>query len=134
MPLNPYLAFNAQCEAAFEFYEQILGGKIEAMIPHAGTPAEAQVPAEWREKILHASLRVGDNVLMGGDAPPDRYKKPQGFSVAFHVKDPADAQRIFKALGENGKVLMPMQQTFFATRFGMLIDQFGIPWMINCGG
>jgi PhnB protein len=130
--LNPYLIFNGQCEAAFRFYEQCLGAKIVAMMTHAGTPAEAQVPAEWRNQILHARLAVGDAVLMGSDAPPDRYEIPKGFSVSLQVKDPAEAERLFQALAENGTVQMPIQKTFWAARFGMLVDKFGVPWMINC--
>jgi PhnB protein len=132
MQLNPYLTFNGQCEAAFRFYEQCLGGRIVTMMPHEGTPVAEHVPAEWRNKILHARLIVGDQVVMGSDAPPDRYEEPKGFSVSVQIKDPAEAERIFHALAENGKVQMPIQQTFWAARFGMLKDQFGIPWMINC--
>jgi PhnB protein len=132
MKLNPYLFFNGQCEAAFKFYEKCLGGKIEAMLTHEGTPAEQHVPPEWRKKILHARLTVGDQALMGSDAPPDRHEKPQGFSVSLNVDDPRDAERIFHALAENGKVQMPLEQTFWAIRFGMCVDRFGIPWMINC--
>jgi PhnB protein len=132
MQINPYLTFKGQCEAAFKFYEQCLGGKIEAMITHAGTPAEAHVPAEWRNKVLHARLTVGDNVLMGSDAPPDRYEQPKGFSVTLGIDNLADAERIFNALAENGTVKMPLQQTFWAARFGMLVDRFGIQWMVNC--
>jgi PhnB protein len=132
MQANPYLLFNGQCEAAFKFYAACLGGKIEAMMPHEGTPAAEQVPAEWLKKILHARLSLGDTVLMASDAPPGRYKKPEGFSVSLQVKKPAEAERIFHALAENGTVQMPIQETFWAARFGMLVDQFGIPWMINC--
>jgi PhnB protein len=132
MKLNPYLFFNGQCEAAFKFYEQCLGGKIEAMIPHAGTPAEEQAPPEWRNKILHARLVVGDEVLMASDAPPSRFEQPKGFSVSLQIADPTEAERIFSALAKDGKVTMPIQQTFWAFRFGMLVDRFGIPWMINC--
>ena len=132
MKLNSYLFFNGQCEAAFKFYEKCLGGKIDAMLTHAGTPAEAQVPANWRDKIMHARLIVGDEVLMGSDAPPEHFQQPQGFSVALGVKDPAEAERIFNALADKGTVRMPIQQTFWAVRFGMLVDRFGIPWMINC--
>jgi PhnB protein len=132
MQLNPYLLFNGQCEAAFKFYEQCLGGKIEAMITHAGTPAEKQVPREWRDKILHARLIIGDEVLMGSDAPPERYEQPKGFSVSLQIDKPADAERIFHALTEKGTVRMPLEETFWAYRFGMLVDRFGIPWMINC--
>jgi PhnB protein len=132
MQLNPYLTFNGQCEAAFKFYEQCLGGKIEAMMPHAGTPAEEHVPVEWRDKIMHARLAVGEGVLMGSDAPPERYEKPRGFSVSLQIKDPAQAERAFHALAEGGAVQMPIQPTFWAARFGMLVDRFGTPWMINC--
>jgi PhnB protein len=132
MQLNPYLTFNGQCEAAFKFYEQCLGGKIEAMMPHAGTPAEEHVPVEWRNKIMHARLAVGDGVLMGSDAPLERYEKPRGFSVSLQIKDPAQAERAFHALAEGGAVQMPIQATFWAARFGMLVDRFGTPWMINC--
>jgi PhnB protein len=133
MQLSPYLNFNGQCEAAFKFYERVLGGKIEAMIPYAGTPAEDHAPPELRNKILHARLIVGSDALMGSDAPPDRYDAPKGFSVSLQIDDPADAERIFHALTENGIVQMPIQQTFWADRFGMLVDQFGVAWMVNCG-
>ena len=132
MQLNPYLTFSGQCEAAFRFYEKVLGGKIEAMMPHAGTPAAEHVPPEWRSKIMHARLTVGDKVLMGSDAPPAHHEPMKGFSVTLGVEDPADAERIFHALAENGTVRMPIQQTFWAARFGMLVDRFGTPWMINC--
>jgi PhnB protein len=132
MQLNPYLTFNGQCETAFKFYEQCLGGKIEAMFRHTGTPAEQHVPPEWREKIMHARLAVNGEVLMGSDAPPDHYKEPKGFSVSLQFKEIKEAERVFHALAENGKVGMPLQQTFWAARFGTLVDRFGIPWMINC--
>jgi PhnB protein len=132
MQLNPYLLFNGDCEAAFKFYEQHLGGKIENMMTHAGTPAEAQTPPEWRDKILHARMTVGDNVLMASDAPPGHYQAPQGFSVSLNLKDAAEADRIFAAMSKNGKVTMPIQKTFWASRFAMFTDSFGIPWMINC--
>lgn len=132
MQLNPYLFFNGDCEAAFKFYEKCLGGKIEAMRTHAGTPAEEQVPAEWREKILHARLIVGDQVLLASDAPPGRYEKPKGFFVHLQMKDQAQATRIFNALAENGTIYMPFQQTFWATGFGMCVDRFATPWMVQC--
>jgi PhnB protein len=102
------------------------------MFTYVGTPAEEHVPPEWRHKILHGRLIVGDRVLMGCDAPPERYKEPEGFSVSLEIKDPADAERIFNALAENGRVQMPLQKTFWSARFGMAVDRFGIPWMINC--
>jgi PhnB protein len=132
MQIQPYLFFNGDCEAAFNFYERCLGGKIEAMLTNAGSPAEQQVPAEWRGKILHARLVVGDAVLMASDAPPGHYQKPQGFSVSVQINEPGRAESVFHALAAGGTVSMPIQETFFAARFGMLVDKFGTHWMVNC--
>lgn len=132
MKINPYLYFSGQCEEAFKFYERCLGGKIEMMMAHRGSPAEQLTPPEWLDKILHARLNVGGEILMASDAPPGHQKKPQGFSVSIQIKELANAERIFKAMSENGSVSMPFQKTFFTQGFGMLNDQFGIPWMINC--
>ena len=104
------------------------------MFTHAGTPAAEQVPPEWLNKIMHVTLKAGDTILMGSDAPPDHFKTPQGFSVNIAVEQVADAERIFHALAENGTVGMPIQKTFWAERWGMLTDQYGIPWMVNCEG
>jgi PhnB protein len=131
--MNTHLSFDGRCEAAFKFYEKCLGGKIQFMMRHAGTPVEEHVPAEWREKMLHARIAIGGAELMGADAPPGRYEKPSGFSVALHIDDTAEAERVFSDLSAGGTVQMPLQETFWAARFGMLVDQFGIPWMINCG-
>ena len=132
MQLNAYLLFKGNCEEAFKFYEKLLGGKIEAMMPHEGTPAGNSVPAEWRKKIIHARMVVGGQIIMGSDAPPDHQQKPQGFSINISVEDPAEGKRLFDALSESGKVNMPYGETFWAKGFGMLVDRFGIPWMVNC--
>ena len=132
MRVNPYLLFNGRCQEAFTFYAECLGGKIEAMLPHAGTPAEGHVPPEWREKIMHARLSLGEEVIMGSDAPPGHFESPKGFSVTIQLTDPAEADRIFQRLSDGATVTMPIQQTFWATRFGMLVDRFGTPWMVNC--
>lgn len=132
MQLNPYLHFDGKCEEAFNFYKNCFGGEIEAMLPHATAPAETHVPAEWKDKIMHARLAFGDQAIMGCDAPPAYYKKPQGFSASVQVSDPADAERIFKQLAQDGAIQMPIQETFWAVRFGMVVDRFGIPWMVNC--
>jgi PhnB protein len=132
MQLNTYLIFNGDCEEAFKFYELALGGKIEAMVSSVGTPMEQQVPPERRNKILNARLILGDGILLGMDAPPERYQQPKGFFVILQINEPAEADRLFHALEESGKVEMPIQKTFWATRFGMLVDRFDIPWMINC--
>jgi PhnB protein len=132
MELNTYLNFDGQCEAAFRFYERCLGGKIVTMMNHEESPIANEVPASWGKRIMHARLHVGENVLMGSDSPPEHYQKPQGFAAALQVKDTAEAERVFRELAEGGTIQLPIQQTFWAVRFGMLVDQFGIPWMINC--
>ncbi|PZO37193.1 MAG: VOC family protein [Pseudanabaena frigida] len=132
MQLNPYLTFNGQCEAAFKFYEQCLGGIIVMMMTHGESPMAEKTAEEWRNKILHAQLTIGDIVLMGSDSPPEYFEKPQGFSVNLQFEDVAESERVFQALAEGGTVRMPIQETFWANRFGMFVDRFGIPWMINC--
>lgn len=119
----------------FKFYEKCLGGKITAIMTYGESPeppTENQFPPEWRDKIMHVGLMIGDQELMGSDSPPEYHEAAQGFSVTINLENPEEAERIFQTLAENGKVRMPFQQTFWAYRFGMLIDQFGTPWMINC--
>jgi PhnB protein len=132
MSVNPYIFFNGNCEEAFKLYARLTGGKIETMMPHGGTPAETHVPAEWKDKIMHARMTIGEGVLMASDAPPGHYSKPQGFSISLSVKTVAEGERIFNALADGGKVNMPFQKTFWAPGFGMLVDRYDIPWMINC--
>jgi PhnB protein len=132
MQTNTYLFFNGNCEEALKFYEKALGAKIEAMVPHAGTPAEGQVPAAWKNKIIHARIKLGDQSLMASDTPPDHAQTPQGFRVNLSFQDPAEAERIYGALSKGGTVNMELQETFWAKKFGTLTDRFGTPWMINC--
>lgn len=132
MQLNPYLTFKGECEAAFKFYEKAIGGKLESIFPYEGTPAGEHVPLEWRKKIMHAQLRIGDELLMGSDAEPSRYETPRGFSVTLNIEDPSQAEKVFNALSDNASIKLPIQETFWARRFGMLVDRFGIPWMVNC--
>lgn len=132
MELSPYLMFNGNCEEALKFYEQTLGAKIEGVSKHAGTPSEEHVPPDWRDKVLHAKFTVGNNVVMASDAPPGHYAPPQGMSMALGLNDAAKGKEIFEKLAENGTVQLPFQQTFWASGFGMCVDRFGIPWMVNC--
>lgn len=132
MQLNPYLLFNGNCAEAFKFYEETLGGKIEAMFPYSGSPAAEHAPPEWGDKIMHATIVVGDQRLMGSDAPPGRYEQPKGISVSISLSDRDKGERIFNALAEGGTTMMPFQNTFWASGFGMCTDRFGIPWMVNC--
>ena len=131
MELNTYLNFAGNCEEAFKFYEKCLGGKILMMMTHADAPPEMQGSPEWRNKIMHARMSVGNQLLMGSDAPVDRSSKPAGFSVNIGVKTAEEAERIYKALSEGGQIHMPLAETFWAIRFAMFVDKFGVPWMIN---
>jgi PhnB protein len=131
MKLTTHISFCGNCEAAFKFYEKALGGKISFMAPFEGSPMAGHAPPGWEKKVMHATLQVGGTELTGDDFPGDPLK-PQAFILAINTADQAEAERVFNTLSENGKVTMPLQQTFWASRFGTITDQFGIPWMINC--
>jgi PhnB protein len=133
MRLNAHLSFNGRCEAALNFYEKCLGGRILMMMRFEDAPVGGTAPAGWGKKVVHATLALDDQVLTGADVPPDRYQKPQGFTVLLKLTDAAEAQRIFEALAQNSELHMPLQETFWSRHFGMLVDQFGVPWMISCG-
>jgi len=132
MQLNTYVNFPGTCEEAFAFYAKTLGGKIMATHRFGGSPMAGHVPAEWHNKIMHTSLIANGQVLMGSDGTPDRFEKVQGFSISLNLETPEEADRIFAELAAGGKTEMPIQETFWAKRFGMCTDRFGIPWMINC--
>src|SRR4051794_22321376 len=133
MQVNPYLFFDGQCVEAFHFYEQALGGKLEALMTYGDLPEGTPVPPGAKDRALHARLSVGSQALMGSDCPPGEYQPPQGFSVALQIDQAAEARRIFDALAADGTVTAPFGQTFFsAGGFGMLVDRYGTSWMINC--
>jgi PhnB protein len=132
MQLNPYLSFNGQCQAAFKFYAEVLGGEILASMTYGETPMCDHTPPDWRDKIAHTRMTVGGTLLMGSDSPPDHFEPMTGITVALGIDEPAEAERVFHALAAGGTVTMPIQETFWARRFGMLTDGFGTPWMINC--
>lgn len=132
MHVTTYLNFDGQCAEAFRFYEQCLGGKIEVMMPYGESPMAGQVGPEMSSRILHASLKVGELWLMGADVPSEGFVPPQGFSVMIALDDVERAERVFDALAKGGTIRMALQETFWALRFGMLVDQFGTPWMVNC--
>ena len=124
MQLSTHLNFNGQCEAAFKFYEKVLGGKITFSMTWGEMPGADQFPVETHKLIMHATLSVGDQVLMGADSPPGRYEKPKGMNVSLHLKDIAECERIFNSLAEDGTVAMPFGKTFWTTGFGMCVDRF----------
>lgn len=132
MRLMAHLHFKGNCREAFESYAALFGGKIVFAMTYGETPDAAQFSAETRDRIVHARVDLGDQFLLGTDPPPERYQAPQGFNVMADIATPKEAERVFNALAAGGTVLMPFQQTFWAHRFGMCNDRFGIPWMINC--
>ena len=133
MHLTTYLSFNGQCEEAFDFYAGVLRGAILGKFKYGESPMADQTPPDLKDKIMHISMKAGDSVLMGADSPPQNQNTPQGFSVTINLEDAAEAERIFAELAPGAQVKMPIQETFWAHRFAMLIDRFGIPWMVNCG-
>jgi PhnB protein len=133
MQINAYLGFDGQCEEAFLFYEKLFRGKIEGIFRYAGSPAESMAPPEWGNKVMHTTLIVDDNHIMGSDAPPGQNAGPvKRICMSIGLKDQEEAKRLFNGLAEGGTVQMPLAPTFWAAQFGMLTDRFGIPWMINC--
>jgi len=132
MKLEIHVTFNGQCEAAFHFYQHYFGGKIVTMLTWGNSPMAKDVPTEWHSKICHATLTFGENVLAGADATAARYEPPRGFHILLNIQEQAEAERVFNELSHRGTVKMPLQQTFWAARYGILTDQFGIPWEINC--
>jgi len=133
MDLNPCinLSFDGQCEAAFKFYERCMNGKLAFMLTWADSPMAKDAPTGWGGKIAHATLVIGNMRLQGSDPAPGSYESPRGFCIMLQPPE-RDAERLFTDLAEGGTVQMPLQQTFWAARFGVLTDRFGIPWAINC--
>lgn len=132
MQIAPYLMFQGQCRAAFTAYETILGGKIEAMMSYADMPLGAGSAPADPDLVMHACLKLGDQMLMASDSPPEHSEGPmQSVSVSIGVAEIAEAERIFAALSEGARIKMPLTETFWAPRFGMLQDRFGTNWMIS---
>ena len=133
MRISAHLNFNGQCKEAFEFYEKLLGGKITGSMTWGEVPGGEvdKLPPETHKLIMHTALEIGEYVIMGADSPPGRYEKPKGITVAIGAKDKGEAERVFAALADGGSVTMPFQKTFWSTGFGMCVDRFGIPWMVN---
>ncbi|MGE0448986.1 MAG: VOC family protein [Vicinamibacterales bacterium] len=130
MRLDVYLNYPGTCEAAFRFYAQHLGGSIGAMSRHGDVP-NPNIPADWKDKILHARIEIGNLVLMGADIPDAQPMRSAYVTVTADTV--ADAERVYEVLAEGGEVFMKMEETFFATRFAMLRDRFGTSWMLLHG-
>lgn len=132
MQINSHLNFNGNCADAMAFYEGVFKTKVAFKMTYGESPMSSQMPPAMQDKILHASMKLGNNQLMAADCPPERYQKPQGIVVSISVDTVEEGKRIFDALADGGSVVMPYEETFWAKGFGMPTDKFGIPWMVNC--
>jgi PhnB protein len=133
MQLSTYLTFEDNCAEAFQFYAKVLRGEIVAMFPFGDTPACEEVPESHRNRTMHARLVVDGQAIMGSDSVPQcPYKGIEGASIAINVDSTAEAERIFNELSVGGAVQMPLAETFWAERYGMFTDHYGVHWMVNC--
>ena len=132
MHFSPYIQFNGNCREALAFYQTHLGASTQVTVPFSDMPeVETQIPDKaWHEKVMHAEWKIGEQQLMSCDAPPGMYKAPQGFYINLMMDDIDQAEKIYQVLSEAGQIHMPMAESFFAHRFAMLVDRFGIPWMV----
>ncbi len=133
--LNAYISFDGNCAEAMQFYETVLDGKLEAMMKNSQSPMAGQLPPGSADLVMHARLVLDDGVLMAGDAMPggSAYEGMKGFSLTLTYPDATQARDVFAKLSEGGKVTMPMEASFWADAFGMLVDRYGTPWIINGG-
>lgn len=135
MKIVTSLSFRGQCREAFEFYAQVLGGKITAAMPYGDGPPDMPVPPHYKDWLMHCWMDVGDQSLMGADMDeqwaPNIAKPKNGFDVTLHTTDKAEAERWFNQLSEGGKATMPFGETFWSPGYGGLVDKFGVPWMVN---
>lgn len=132
MKIDPYLMFDGTCAEAFRYYERCFKGRIEMMLTYAEAPPDDEMAGMDKNRIMHASLEVSGQKIMASDCPPGRFEPMRGLWVSLNVESIGEAERIFKELSDKGAVVMPIAETFWAARFGMTVDRFGTPWMINC--
>ena len=132
LEISAYLSFKGDCEEAFQFYVDALGAKPGLIFRYGDSPMADVVPEGWDARIMHGSITIGQQRIEGADVPPERYEEPKGFSMSLNVHSAAEAERLFEILSSGGRVVYPIEKTFWSERFGMVIDRFGTPWMINC--
>jgi PhnB protein len=132
MRVEPHLLFPGTCGEAFDLYAKVLKGEVAFKMTYGSSPEDMRGPAEWHDKLIHATLKLDGGNISGNDAPPNMYQKPQGIQMTLQTDDPKEAERVFNELSAGGSVQMPLQETFWAAKFAMITDKFGIPWMINC--
>ena len=132
MQVSIHLSFNGDCRQAMESYCALMNGEIVSMTTFGATPAGKEVSDEWQDKIVHATMSLGGVMVATADIPSERYQPPQGFNMFIELEDPDEANRVFEVLAEGGEVQMPIQETFWSRRFGVVVDRFRIPWEVNC--
>ena len=130
MQVQPYLFFDGRCDEALEFYQGAIGAEVTMLMRFKDSPDPGMCPAGAEDKVMHASLRIGDSIVLASDGRCQGRPSFEGFALSLTVPDDAAAERLFAALGDGGQVQMPLAKTFFASRFGMVADRFGVPWMI----
>ena len=134
MSIQPYLTFGGRCQEAVDFYREALGAEVQMLVRFKEAPDQpppGMIPDNWGDKVMHCSLKIGDTVLMASDGCASSSEKNfQGFSLSLTAANEAEADRKFAALSNRGQVTMPLGKTFFSPRFGMLVDRFGVSWMV----
>lgn len=133
MQFQTYLTFDGNCRAAFEAYAALFGGSLPTMLTY-GDGANGLGGPEWAPRIFHATLKVGEQELLGSDAMPGQFEPMRGFRITLALESATDARRLFDTLAVDGAIRMPLQETFWSPAFGEVTDRFGVPWMINCAG
>jgi PhnB protein len=134
MRMSVHLHFQGNCADAFAFYKEVFNPVNSFQITYGEAPENSPVPPHWKNKVMHASIPIGEGLLMGCDVPPGESKPPSGFQVCVETKDEAEVRRIYGALKEGGSVQMPLAPTFWSPLFGMCADKFGVGWMVGMPG
>ena len=134
MKVQPYVFFDGKCDEALEFYKRALGANVTALMRWKEAPDKAMITPGHENKVMHSEFQVGETVILASDGRGTGKPSFQGFALTITADNEADAKRMFNALGDGGQVQMPLEKTFWAERFGMVVDRFGVPWMINCEG
>lgn len=134
MRISAHLCFDGSCEAAFRFYQRVLGGRLQTLLTYGDSPLAERTPPHLRGRILHATLRLDECDLFGADLLPEQHRPAAGFFVLLSVEDVDRGREIFTALAEGGEVLVPFERTFWSPGFGALVDRFGTPWEVSCEG
>jgi PhnB protein len=131
MQIEPYLFFEGRCEEALEFYRRRLGAEITEFFRYKESPEPGMCPSGAEEKVMHANVRIGDSTFMASDGDCQGQAVFRGFSLSLSLTDTAQAERLFAALADGGQIQMPLAGTFWSPLFGMVVDRFGVSWMIN---